>query len=200
MNTYLGDLKHHMPFKILKIRAAEADDIIAILAMQLPGPVTISSNDEDYLQLSSKRVKIWNPMKRKYVTCDDPRTFLTMKCLMGQSKDDILNVKTPKDWGQTAESFGKRKPGLGEVTAKKIIDAGLDNWLEENKVMHRFKRNRNLIDFRKIPATIQNRILTQYDSYNFPPPANMREFFKKFSMQTFLENYHIVERCLMRLY
>jgi hypothetical protein len=189
-----------MPFKVLKVRAAEGDDIIGVIAMSYQGKMIISSNDEDYLQCSSDRIKLWNPSKRKFVKCDSPREFLIMKCLMGQPKDDIFNVKTPKDWGQTAETMGKRKPGLGEVSARKIVDYGVTKWLTENDVLHRFKRNKNLIDFRKIPNTIQNRIRTQYENYNFPPPENMLPFFNKFQMRVFIENYHIVERCLMRLY
>ena len=201
MNKYIAELKHYMPFKVLKVRAAEADDIIGTLAMVVQDKIIISSNDEDYLQCLSDRVKVWNPSKKEYVKCEyDPRTFLTMKCLMGQPKDDIFNVKTPINWGKTEETFGKKKPGLGPVSAKKIIQEGLEDWLEKNNVTHRFKRNMNLIDFTKIPRTIQNRIISAYNDYSFPPPKNMLEFFKKYQMRQYIENYHIVERCLMRLY
>jgi 5'-3' exonuclease len=200
INQYIADIKHHMPFKVMQVRSAEADDIIGTLVLNLKTNCVITSNDEDYKQLISPKVKLWNPSKRKYVKCDDPKKFLTMKCLMGQSKDDIPNVKTPNDWGQTAETFDKRKPGLGPVTAEKIIAEGVDDWLEENDLKDRFKRNRILIDFEKIPHTIQDRTLDQYYDYNFPPPENMYKFFEKFEMRNYLENYHIVERMLMRLY
>ncbi len=200
MNQYLADLKHGMPFKVLKIRAAEADDIIGILASNLKRRVIISSNDEDYTQCISDNVVVWNPSKRKYVKCADTEKFLQIKSLTGQSKDDIYNVKTPKDWGHDDKTFGKRRPGLGPVMAEKILKEGLKEWLLENNVTHRYMRNRNLIDFKKIPPTICNRVLKTYDNYNFPPPRNMYEFLKKFNFRNFLDSYHIVESCLMRLY
>jgi 5'-3' exonuclease len=79
INQYIADIKHHMPFKVMQVRNLKTNCVI-------------TSNDEDYKQLISQKVKLWNPSKRKYVKCDDPKKFLTMKCLMGQSKDDIPNV------------------------------------------------------------------------------------------------------------
>lgn len=200
ISQFIADIKHHMPFKVMQIRSAEADDIIGTLCLNLDCKCIVSSNDEDYLQLTSNRVKLWNPSKRKFVSCDDPRKFLTMKCLMGQKKDDIPNVKTPNDWGRTHDTFGKRRPPLGPKTAEKIIAAGVEEWLEENDLNAHFKRNRILIDFEKIPHTVQDRVLNQYYDYNFPPPENMYQFFEKFEMRNYIENFHVVERMLMRLY
>jgi len=208
INNFTADLKHYLPFKVLKVRSSEADDIIAILSKNCK--CIISSNDEDYLQLSSDNVKIWNPSKNIFVECNDTSKFLLMKCLTGQAKDDIFNVKTPNEWGLTKETEGKRKPGLGDVTAQKILLEGLDKWLEKNTSVKvndivtdyskNFKRNKILIGFEYIPLTIKNRVIEQYNAYSFPPPENILEFFKKYKMNKFIENFHNVERRLMELY
>lgn len=200
VNKYVSDMKHHMPFKVLKIRSAEADDTIAIIAMETKKRCVISSNDEDFLQLSSDRVLIWNPSKRTYISCDDTEKFLTEKFLTGQKKDNIFNVKTPVYWGKTDETYGKRKPPLGPVGAKKIMDQGVDQWLKKNDLEDHFHRNQVLIDFNRIPNTIINRILDSYYNYNFPPPDNIYPFFKKYGMTGYIENIDSVEKKLVKLY
>ena len=204
VNEYLKDLRHHMPFRVMKVRSAEADDIIAVLARELTYhdkeiKCIISSNDEDYLQLSAERIKIWNPSKRKYVThVKSPARFLLEKILMGQAKDDIFNVRTPNNW-----PVGKRKPSMGKVMTKKILDGrpkDVKNWLTIHNYEKNFRRNRILIDFNYIPKTIEQRILETYDQYNFPPPRNIMPFFKKHSMRGYQEDFHRVEERLMRLY
>jgi len=210
MVEYTKEIKHHMPFKVMKVRSAEADDIIGTLALGLKGDCIISSNDEDYLQSCSNRVKIWNPSKRELVECENPEDFLIEKCLTGQAKDDVFNVKTPNTWGQTPLTEGKRKPGLGKKTAEKIMKGGYKKWLEDNSSFkvgdiitdcgENFKRNRILIDFNYIPNTIKNRILDQHENYNFPPPQNIHQFFKKYHLRGFLEDFTVVEKRLMELY
>lgn len=200
VNKYVSDVKHHMPFKVLRIRSAEADDTIAIIAMETNKKCIISSNDEDFLQLSSDRILIWSPSKREYISCPDTEKFLLEKFLTGQKKDGIFNVKTPTNWGKTEETFGKRKPPLGPVTAQKIMDEGVDQWIEKNDYEKNFHRNKVLIDFRMIPNTIRNRIFDAYDNYSFPPPENMYKFFKNYSMTGFIEDFDTVEKHLMRLY
>ena len=209
IEKYQKELKHHFPFKVLKIKSTEADDILAVIAMESDKDSIISSNDEDFLQLCSARTQIWNPSKQQIMEIEDTEKFLTMKCLMGQAKDDIFNVLTPDNWGQTPETEGKRKPGLGPVNAEKILNEGLEQWLSKNKkekfdvvvdAEKNYKRNRILIDFRKIPKTIVNRILNAYDEYNYPPPSNIFPFLKKHKMRGFIEEYPKFERYMMKLY
>jgi 5'-3' exonuclease len=209
IEKFQKELKHHFPFKIMKIRSAEADDVIAIIAMDGDKDSIISSNDEDFLQLCSARTQIWNPSKHEIMTVENTDEFLVGKCLMGQSKDDIFNVLTPNDWGMTEQTEGKRKPGLGPATVEKILQEGVDKWLSRNKKKkfdviidpeQNYKRNEILIDFRKIPKTIRDRVLDAYYDYSFPPPSNMYPFLKKHKMRGFIEEYPKFERYMMKLY
>jgi hypothetical protein len=127
--------------------------------------------------------------------CKDPEMFVIKKCLTGQSKDDIFNIKTPLNWPQ-----GKRKPGFGDVSAQKVIEQGYQKWLIENKLEERFKINRILIDFNKIPNTIKTRILNTYNRYKLADPSNMYAFFDKNKMLSFLEDFSTVESKLLQLY
>jgi 5'-3' exonuclease len=209
INDLVSDLKHYMPFKVIKIRSAEADDVIGVLAITLKSNCVVISNDEDYLQLCSDRVKVYNPSKKEYTQCGDPQGFIHKKSYIGQKKDDIFNIITPSDWGKTEETEGKRKPGFGEVAYKKVLKEGAEDWLEKthiNKwygeidVKANLKRNKILMDFNYIPQTIKSRIFNAYTDYTFPPPSNIYQFFKKYSMRGFLEDYNRVEGKLMELY
>jgi len=194
LDSFIEDIEQGLPFKVIKVENAEGDDVVAVLA-KCGSDVVVVSNDEDYLQLCSDKIKIYNPSKMMYTECLDTENFLQMKCLMGQSKDDIFNIITPID-----HPIGKRKPGFGEVSAKKTLAYGLDKWLEEKKLVERYKLNRNLIDFDRIPKTIQTRILNTYKSYQLADPANIYPFFRDNGFKEHLENFEFVETKLMGLY
>jgi 5'-3' exonuclease len=218
INRFIADLKHHMPFKVIKVWNGEADDVIGTIALDIEyGSNTVScvihSNDEDYIQLISDKVKLWNPTKRKYiefpvdlgtkrtpVLCNNSAEFLAIKILAGQSKDDIFNIKTPTNWGKTPETEGKKKPGFGPTSANKVISEGQNRWLEENNLWDNYKRNKNLIDLSKIPNAIKDRVMDAYWQYSYPPPNNIYEFFKKYKMRGYLEKFDSVERNLLKLY
>ena len=193
--NFTDEIQHHLPFKILQVENAEADDIIGVLALKDNKEYVVISNDEDYLQLVSDRVKLYNPQKMMFMECPDTEEFIVMKSLMGQSKDDIFNIKTPLDWPQ-----GKRKPGFGEVSARKVIEEGYIGWLEKNNLVERFKINRTLIDFNLIPNTIKTRILNEYNNYKLADPSNIYKFFNKNKFVGYLEDFSSVESKLLQLY
>lgn len=195
LNDLANQIFNSMPFKVLKIKNAEADDIIGVVCLDGEDKYIVISNDEDYLQLYSNRIRIYNPTKQDFVVCNDTERFLNEKCLIGQPKDDIFNIKTPLDW-----PVGKRKPGFGIKSAEKVLDAGLDVWLEQNNLKKRFHINRNLIDFRRIPKVVKNRILKRYHEYTYPDPENIYHFFKRNRFRGFLEEINHVENRLLQLY
>jgi len=194
------DIKKHIPFKVILSTRAEADDVIAVIAKNLDHDCSIISNDEDFKQLISKRIQIYNPRKKEYVQCDDTDKFIVTKCLTGQAKDDIFNVKTPSDWGQTPETEGKRKPGFGPKGAEKVLKEGYEKWLEDNNLTENFKRNRILMDFNYIPEPIISNIMKQYNSYEFPDADNIYKFFAKNHFKGFVDEFTFVENRLMQLY
>ena len=61
---------------------------------------------------------MWDPLKKAYIKCNDPRRFVIESALMGQNKDNILNVLTPLTWNKEES----RRPPFGPKKAAKIID------------------------------------------------------------------------------
>jgi hypothetical protein len=201
-NGLAYDIKNNIPFKVMKILRCEADDIIGVLTLdRIEQDVVIISNDEDYMQLCSNKVKLYRPDKQEYRECKDPEMFIVEKSLLGQSKDDIFNIKTPDDFGLTPETEGKRKPGFGPAALKKVMDYGWEKWLVDNKLEDRFyKRNRPLMDFKLIPKPIRNNIIKVYNEYELPDAGNIYKFFSDNKFRGFLEDFTKVENRLLRLY
>lgn len=213
MHNLASELKHHMPFKTIKVKNAEADDVIGVLSRDFRNPCVIIARDEDYFQLFGKKknLRIYDPISQKLYSPDDfenIKEFLLKLVFCGQRKDDIPNIITPNDWGLTEETEGKRKPGFGVKAFDKIkhdikgfIEAGHRNKvyglvdLSEN-----LKRNRLLMDFDKIPNVICNRIIDAYNHSQIPPLENTFHFFEKYNMRSFIEDFHRVEQKLQTLY
>jgi len=201
LEKYALEMKEKLPFKVLKVSRAEADDVIAILSMEvIDRDKVIISNDEDFQQLCSGKTKLYNPSKKEYIECEDTEGFIVKKSLLGQPKDDIFNIKTPSDWGLTPDTEGKRKPGYGVAALEKTMKFGWQEWLKENKLEENFKRNRILIDFRMIPKPIRGNIAKAYKDYNLASPENIYKFFKENGFRSFLEDFTKVENKLMELY
>jgi hypothetical protein len=207
INSFVDELKEHIPFKVLKVKSCEADDVIAVLCMEEPGPFIIISNDEDYMQLYNDNVKIYNPSKEKFMVCEDKEEFVQLQILTGQAKNDVFNIKTPSNWGQTEETKGKRKPGFGPAAFKKAwsYPGGIKKWIEDNpqkieNLQENYHRNMILTDFRYIPKAIRNNVKKVYHGYEYPDPKKIYYFFKKNNFRSFLDDYTSVENKLLTFY
>lgn len=195
-NKIFEDISRYLPFKVLQVDRTEADDVIGVIVLNYKNKsFVIISTDEDYKQLLSKRTKLYQPIKKKWVECSNPEKFIVMKCLDGQVKDGIFNVITPIDW--PAE---KRKPSLGEEKVRRIIDGGYEDWLVSEGAVERFDLNRKLIDFNCVPENIKKNIIEKYKNYKLPNLEEAYNFFKQRNFKSYLEDFHRVENNLTRLY
>lgn len=96
---------HCLPIKVGTIEKAEADDMIAYLAKELPkrfkSHVTIVSSDKDYMQLVSSKVTLYRPTQKKFYNPQEilaefgvvPANFIYVKCLLGDNSDAITGIK-----------------------------------------------------------------------------------------------------------
>jgi len=193
----LSNIRKYLPFKVLKVPRAEADDIIGSFTLHYTDrDIVIISTDEDYKQLISPKVRLYQPIKHKWVECSNPKAFLVLKCVIGQPKDDIFNVLTPEDW-----PAGKRKPGVGEDNILHLMHSGnLSDWLIQEGALKRFDQNQRLIDFRHIPKYIVQSVISQYEGYTMPSLDNAYTFFDLYNFRSYKDNFHQVEGNLTRLY
>ena len=133
----------------------EADDLIATYVDQIlkkGAKVTIVSSDKDLMQLYRKDVRIFDPMKNKFISNEDvknkfgvdPSKVIDVQALAGDSSDNVPGV-----------------PGIGIKTAAELINkyVNLENLLESAHEIKQNKRRETLIE-NKDKALISKKLVT----------------------------------------
>jgi 5'-3' exonuclease len=187
LNMYLEEIRANMPYKVIHINGAEADDIIGALAIESQEfgkgePVMIISSDKDFGQLQKfSNVKQFSPYLKKQINVENPRTFLAEHLFKGDSGDGIPNILSPDN---TFVDAIRQKP----VSQKKM-----DEWLRNidnlqsvmNEETYRnFCRNRKLIDLTEMPKELYDQIIAEYETQK--PASKLK-----------VMNYLIQKRCRM---
>ena len=76
-----------MPYPVLQVESAEADDIIATMVERYSSEkIMIVSGDKDFSQLQRyKNVSQYSPITKKYIKVGDPLSYLfehIIRCLL----------------------------------------------------------------------------------------------------------------------
>ena len=105
----------------IEIAKLEADDMIGILSEKCAGhswPVTVYSNDQDYLQLMAFGVDVLRGASERKVTAKDIKS--KWSC-------DVANLlKLRALLGDHSDGIPRAVPGVGPVAAAHYISAGVD--------------------------------------------------------------------------
>jgi DNA polymerase-1 len=133
----------------------EADDLIATYAEQIlakGAKVTIVSSDKDLMQLYRKDIRLFDPMKNKFITTEDiinkfgveAKKVIDVQSLAGDSSDNVPGV-----------------PGIGVKTAAELINkyGTLEKLLDNAHEIKQNKRRETLIE-NKDKAIISKRLVT----------------------------------------
>lgn len=191
LNKIRDELKTYFPYRVLQIEGAEADDIIATLAI-LNGSIVsednktlILSGDKDFVQLQVyKNVVQYDPVRKKYLKTDDPHNFLREHILKGDRGDGIPNILSPDNCianGDKQKSLTtKRMDYLKSIPdLSKVLDY---------ETLSNFKRNEALIDLHLIPEDIQHSILSSFNEQQNKDRTKLEEYFSKFKLKTLHES------------
>lgn len=165
MTEFVADLERCFPYKVIRVNGAEADDIIAILALELKTKfkkVIIASNDKDFSQLVNGNVHLWNIAKEKFVQINDSKEYLIQHILTGDPSDGIPNVRSDDD---TFIDPNKRQKPCGPKMIGKILEMGIPEWLEQEGLKRNWRRNRKLIELSQqtIPSKLWVKTLKKYN-------------------------------------
>jgi len=116
------ELKDFFPYRVIDIESAEADDVIATLVYENGSvlgdgaeKILILSGDKDFIQLHTfANVKQYDPVRKKFITHDNPVRFLKEHIMKGDSSDGIPNILSSDDCFVTGK---RQKP----MTSKKML-------------------------------------------------------------------------------
>ena len=94
LNQIKSEFKENLPYKMIEVYGAEADDIIATLCKHFQDEkIMIVSGDKDFIQLQTyPNVKQYSPILKKHVNGEDPETYIKQHILKGDTSDGIPNV------------------------------------------------------------------------------------------------------------
>lgn len=167
INTIIEELSQYMPYKVVRVDSAEADDIIAVLCHSFGSytkndkeNILILSGDKDFAQLQKyKNVTQYSPVQKTYILTDNPAKFLQEHILLGDRGDGIPNFLSDDD---TFVANKRQTP----ISRKK-----LEEWSRldpkaycDERMMRGYKRNEALINHDTIPINIKKEILYKYDT------------------------------------
>ena len=150
----------------------EADDLIATYSDQIKkhgAKVTIVSSDKDLMQLYDKTVRIYDPMKNKFITQDDidkkfgvtPEKIIDVQALAWDTSDNVPGV-----------------PGIGVKTAAELINkyGNLENLLKKANEIKQNKRRETILN-NKEKAIVSKKLVTLKS--DVPVKNQINEFFIK---------------------
>lgn len=191
LGTIRNELGEHMPYKILQIPRAEADDVIASLCheygktMRNAGEnIMIVSGDKDFAQLQKyANVYQYAPIQKRNITVDNPERFLREHIMLGDRGDGVPNFLSDDD---TFVSDKRQKP---------IMRKKLDEWSVldptifcDDEMLRNYRRNEELINLDKIPKAIQQEVITQFTTQTPSPRSKILNYFIRYRLSNLTEH------------
>ena len=185
-----NEIRDFLPYKVIELETAEADDIIATLVRRTLNriqpnhlkKILILSGDKDFIQLHNEWVKQYNPVLNKYVGKDEnPALYIKEHILKGDRSDGIPNVLSDDD----VFIEGRRQKPLSR---KKI-----DSWLEEvlmtmtEEEEKNYNRNKKLIDLTCIPLELEDKINNEFDNVEVASRDKILNYFITRKLKTLIE-------------
>ena len=192
LHNIKDEIKTFLPYKVIEIETAEADDIIATLIKKTKRVIEpehkknilILSGDKDFIQLHGPNIKQYNPVLNKFVgKGEDPSIYIKEHIFKGDRSDGIPNILS--DDNVFVE--GRRQKPLSK---KKI-----NNWVndvffythfteEEEK---NYNRNRKLIDLSCIPQELEDKINNEFNEVKVASRDKILGYFINKKLKTLIE-------------
>lgn len=152
------EIKETFPYKTMEVASCEGDDLIAILAKNIPGKHLILSSDHDFFQLHNEKIYQWCPSKKTMLLCKDPEKEIIRHIMRGDSGDGVPNFLSP----DTVFIDGGRQKPIFEKKLAEWIDVPLNTFCT-SEMIRNYERNKTMIDFSQIPEHIKDAILEEYE-------------------------------------
>ena len=185
-----NEIRTFLPYKVIEIETAEADDIIATLVKRnkrIVAPnhkrnVLILSGDKDFIQLHSPNVRQYNPVLNKFVgKGENPSLYIKEHILKGDRSDGVPNVLS--DDNVFVE--GRRQRPLSKKKINSWVEEVFMTFTEEEQ--KNYNRNRKLIDLSCIPHELEEKINNEFLNVKVASRDKILGYFINKKLKTLIE-------------
>ena len=190
LHNIKDEIRNFLPYKVIEIETAEADDIIATLVNRLQrqtGPnhakkVLILSGDKDFIQLHNDNVRQYNPVLSKFVgKGETPSIYIKEHILKGDRSDGVPNVLS--DDNVFVE--GRRQRPLSKKKIEAWVNEVFMTFTEEEQ--KNYSRNRKLIDLSCIPPELEAKIINEFNDVKVASRDKILNYFITKKLKTLIE-------------
>ena len=184
------EIKEFLPYKVVELETAEADDIIAVLVrrqQRVVGPnhakkILILSGDKDFIQLHNENVRQYNPVLSKFVgKGETPSIYIKEHILKGDRSDGVPNILS--DDNVFVE--GRRQRPLSKKKIESWVNEMIMTFTEEEK--KNYDRNRQLIDLSCIPPELEAKIMNEFNDVKVASRDKILNYFITKKLKTLIE-------------
>ena len=184
LNNIKEEIKEFLPYKVVEVYGAEADDVIATLCKHYQSEkVMIVSGDKDFIQLQKyDNVKQYSPITKKLVDGIDPKVYIKEHVLKGDKSDGVPNVLSPD---HTFTDELRQRP----LTSKKlesILAQDIDEL--DDEIKRNYQRNDKLINLDNIPKTLESEILNSFNEASYGDRSGLLNYFIEKRLTSLTEN------------
>ena len=190
LHNIKNEIKTFLPYKVIEIETAEADDIIAtlikktkrVIAPEHKKNILILSGDKDFIQLHGPNIKQYNPVLNKFVgKGEEPSLYIKEHILKGDRSDGIPNVLS--DDNVFVE--GRRQRPLSKKKINSWVEEVFMTFTEEEQ--KNYDRNRKLIDLSCIPHELEEKINNEFLNVKVASRDKILGYFINKKLKTLIE-------------
>jgi len=177
-----NEIKQFLPYKVIELETAEADDIIAVLCRRIKEKILILSGDKDFIQLHNERIRQYNPVLNKFVGKDEnPSLYIKEHILRGDRSDGIPNVLSDDN----VFIEGRRQTPLSKKKVESWVNEVVPTFTEEQQ--KNYERNRQLIDLNCIPKELEDNINREFENIEVATRDKILNYFITKKLKTLIE-------------
>jgi 5'-3' exonuclease len=176
------EIKTFLPYKVIELETAEADDIIAVLCRRIKEKILILSGDKDFIQLHNERIRQYNPVLNKFVGKDEnPSLYIKEHILRGDRSDGIPNVLSDDN----VFIEGRRQTPLSKKKVESWVNEVVPTFTEEQQ--KNYERNRQLIDLNCVPKELEDKINREFENIEVATRDKILNYFITKKLKTLIE-------------
>ena len=185
------ELKGVLPYKIVEVEGAEADDVIGALARYYAWArlekVMICSSDKDFQQLQEHHlVSQYCPRNKTQIKCPNPKAFLKEHIIRGDRGDGVPNFLSDSDTFMVEK---KRQKTLNSSKVEGWLNIPWEDLIKEMpEAKAGYERNSELIDLSRMPYQLQQKILEEHQATPVGSKQKLMQYFMAHRMRSLFEH------------